>query len=131
MYNHVINTKVGKFHFGWANSSSKWIAGKFEEPVKAKEIYTCNPYSGKHNFLGIIDPPLNELMDFLHDLKSHGILISKEVKGYKIKYNMYIKKSSSVTICYYAQSYEQIVQHLKDATCFIEIIIKISLGGRK
>jgi len=78
MYNHTINTTLGKFHFGWANSNSKWIAGKFEEPAKAKEIYTCNPYSGKYNFHGTQDTPLNELMNFLHDLKKSGRLITNE-----------------------------------------------------
>ena len=75
MYNHKINTKFGIFQFGWSMDKS-WIAGKFENPTLAKEVYTCNPYSGKYNFWGAGKDytPLNKLMNFLDDLKKHNNL---------------------------------------------------------
>ncbi len=81
MYNHTINTTLGKFHFGWAgvDSSSNWISGRFEEPAKAKKVYPCNPFTGKYNFHGMPDfSAIAQLMNFLEDLKTSGRILTKK-----------------------------------------------------
>ena len=41
-----INTKAGVIEF---TCYSDWIAGRFADPVAAKKLVDCNPYSGKWN----------------------------------------------------------------------------------
>lgn len=76
MYNHTINTTLGKFRFGWVNDKT-WICGKFENPTLAKEVYTCNPFNGKYNFHGVDKSykPIDELINFLEGLRNSKKLI--------------------------------------------------------
>lgn len=86
MQYHTINTIHGKFRFRWINSNRharkseppyRWIAGQFLEPEKARQVWTCNPYTGKYNFHGRMgfDDPLDELMNFLWFYKEQGWLL--------------------------------------------------------
>lgn len=93
MYNHKIDTTLGVFRFGWVNDKT-WIAGKFDEPEKAKKVYTCNPHTGKYNFFNqnhLFNTVLDELLNFIEDLKKSGRLLqifelnTKQLKKYTIK----------------------------------------------
>lgn len=86
MQYHTVNTIHGKFRFTWVKFESYsnktqlpyyWIAGQFLEPEKARQVWTCNPYTGKYNFHGRMgfDDPLDELMNFLWFYKEQGWLL--------------------------------------------------------
>lgn len=76
---HKIETTLGTFQFSWHPSDKKkdwWIAGRFLNPERAKNVYDCNQFSGKYNFHGFETyTPLNALIDFLNDLKIFNRLV--------------------------------------------------------
>lgn len=72
-YEFVIGTKLGLL---WVSPDDDWIACRFEEPEKAREVYTCNPHSGKHNFHG--PDCIEDFDDFIEGMAHHGGLLSEE-----------------------------------------------------
>lgn len=69
-YPYVIGTKLGLL---WVSPHDNWVACRFEEPEKAREVYSCNPHSGKHNFHG--DECAESFADLIEDLERQGRLL--------------------------------------------------------
>lgn len=81
-YDWKVNTKVGIFSVSIHDKGDEKqtkvysIYGMFKEPGKARDVYNCNPYSGKYNFHKF-DPNecLEAFQTFLED--SIGIKIDR------------------------------------------------------
>jgi hypothetical protein len=71
-YEFVLGTKLGLL---WVSPNDDWIACRFEDPEKARKVYTCNPHSGKYNFHG--EQCVEDFDDFIEDMTHHGGLLDK------------------------------------------------------
>lgn len=72
-YPYVLGTTLGLL---WVSPQDDWVACRFEEPEKAREVYNCNPYSGKHNFHG--DECVEDFTDLVDDLKRQNRLLDSD-----------------------------------------------------
>ena len=67
LYKYSFETKVGNLNI---NIYDGWIAMKFDEPKKAKEMVDCNPFSGKWNIHLDHESAILELDDRLNSVKA-------------------------------------------------------------
>lgn len=85
-YKFKVDTKVGPYMFGLHHDRDEKrvkvysIFGRFDNADKAKEVYNCNPYSGKHNFHYFnANDCLDFFQDFLTDATDKEMEIRKEI----------------------------------------------------
>lgn len=69
-YRYVIGTTLGLL---WVTPFEDWIACRFEDVAKAREVYACNSFSGKYNFHS--DDCEDRFEDLIEDLRSQGRLV--------------------------------------------------------
>lgn len=72
-YPYVVGTTLGLL---WVSPHEDWIACRFEEPEKAREVYLCNPFSGKYNFHS--DHCDEDFIDLIESLENRGRLVDSD-----------------------------------------------------